>query len=133
MLLENPKGNYSFVSGRGVPFSSGAIAEPEMAARDDGRREIVAAGDVSPDALRRKTVRILDNLSKLLNEMELGWSDASAVKLQLCCRCAITYCLRLVTYSRFETSSDLSTIQEPRSSRRKCRSSPSLNRSELRE
>ena len=31
MLLENPKGNYSFVSGRGVPFSSGAIAEPGFA------------------------------------------------------------------------------------------------------
>jgi hypothetical protein len=106
---------------------------PEMASHDDGRREIVAAGDVSPFALRRKTVRVLDNLSKLLNEMELGWSDASAVKLQLCCRCAITHGLRLVTYSRLETSSDLSTIQEPRSSCRKCRSSPSLNRSELRE
>jgi hypothetical protein len=104
-----------------------------MASHDDGRREIVAAGDVSPFALRRKTVRVLDNLSKLLNEMELGWSDASAVKLQLCCRCAITHGLRLVTYSRLETSSDLSTIQEPRSSCRKCRGSPSLNRSELRE
>jgi hypothetical protein len=73
-----------------------------MASHDDGRREIVAAGDVSPFALRRKTVRVLDNLSKLLNEMELGWSDASAVKLQLCCRCAITHGLRLVTYSRLE-------------------------------
>jgi hypothetical protein len=197
MLLENPKGNYKFVSGRGVPFSSGAIAEPgfaivhasfnplvrlsdgygaierhlhavgrplnavcgielripaaltpqefeqfnrayleriaawdvlidrlnpiartnvapavpalaepslygfyytvpasgdsrpafvlagspEMAARDDGRREIVAAGDVSSDALRRKTVCVLDNLNKLLSEMELGWSDASVVNL----------------------------------------------------
>ena len=31
MLLENPKGNYKFVSGRGVPFSSGAIADPGFA------------------------------------------------------------------------------------------------------
>jgi hypothetical protein len=54
---------------------------PEMASHDDGRRAIVAAGDVSPFALRRKTIRVLDNLSKLLNETELGWSDASAVKL----------------------------------------------------
>src|SRR5260221_3678372 len=194
MLLENPKGNYSFVSGRGVPFSSGAIADPgfaivhasfnplvrlsdgygaierqlhavgrplnavcgielripaaftpeefeqfnrayleriaawgvlidrlnpiartnvapavpalgepslygfyytvpaigdsrpafvlagspEMAARDDGRREIVAAGRVSADAPRRRTVCAPDNLSNVPNEMELPWRDPPA-------------------------------------------------------
>ena len=54
---------------------------PEMAMRDDGKREIVAAGDVSPDAMRRKTICVLDNLGRLLGEMKLEWKDASAVNM----------------------------------------------------
>jgi hypothetical protein len=53
----------------------------EMAIRDDGKREIVAAGEVSPDALRRKALCVLDNLGKLLSEMKLEWKDASALNL----------------------------------------------------
>ena len=54
---------------------------PEMATRDDGKREIVALGDVSPEALRRKTLCVLDNLGRLLSEMKLQWRDASAINL----------------------------------------------------
>ena len=54
---------------------------PEMATREDGKREIVAAGDISSDALRRKTLCVLDNLGRLLSEMKLEWKDTSAVNL----------------------------------------------------
>jgi hypothetical protein len=53
---------------------------PEMTARD-GRREVVAAGDVSLDGLRRKTGCVLENLGKLLVEMKLAWNDTTAVNL----------------------------------------------------
>jgi hypothetical protein len=54
---------------------------PEVASREGGRRTIVAAGDVSPAGLRRKTTCILDALGGVLREMQLGWSEASAVNL----------------------------------------------------
>jgi hypothetical protein len=54
---------------------------PEMATRPDGKRELVAAGDLSPDGIRRKTACVLDNLGKLLDEMKLQWSDTSATNL----------------------------------------------------
>src|SRR6185437_4789868 len=54
---------------------------PEVASREGGKREIVAAGDVSLDGLRRKSVCILEALGGLLREMNLGWSEASAVNL----------------------------------------------------
>ena len=54
---------------------------PEMGIREDGKRELVAAGDVSLEGLRRKIVCVLDNLGKLLNEMNVGWNDATAVNL----------------------------------------------------
>lgn len=52
----------------------------EMTSRDR-RREIVAAGDVSLDGLRRKTVCVLETLGKLLAEMKVAWNDATAVNL----------------------------------------------------
>lgn len=54
---------------------------PEVASREGGKREIVAAGDVSLDGLRRKSACILEVLSGLLREMNLGWNEASAVNL----------------------------------------------------
>jgi len=53
---------------------------PEMTSRD-GRRELVAAGDVSLDGLRRKTACVLETLGKLLAEMKLSWNDTTAVNL----------------------------------------------------
>ena len=53
---------------------------PEMTSRD-GRREVVAAGDVSLDGLRRKTACVLETLGKLLAEMGLAWNDTTAVNL----------------------------------------------------
>ena len=69
-----------------VPASASAPAfvlagAPEMSTREDGKREIVAAGDISPEALRRKTVCVLDNLGRLLSEMKLEWKDTTAVNL----------------------------------------------------
>ena len=52
----------------------------EMTSRDRGR-EIVAAGDVSLDGLRRKTACVLETLGKLLAEMKVTWEDTSAVNL----------------------------------------------------
>ena len=54
---------------------------PEVASREGGKREVVAAGDVSLEGLRRKNACILEALSGLLREMKLGWSEASAVNL----------------------------------------------------
>ncbi len=54
---------------------------PEIASRHGGKREIVAAGDVSLDGLRRKQQCVLGVLGALLEEMKLGWSEASAVNL----------------------------------------------------
>lgn len=54
---------------------------PEVASRAGGKREIVAAGDVSPEGLRRKTASVLEALGGLLREMNLGGSEASAVNL----------------------------------------------------
>jgi hypothetical protein len=53
---------------------------PEMTSRD-GRREVVAAGDVSLDGLRRKTACVLETLGKLLAEMKLAWNDTTVVNL----------------------------------------------------
>src|SRR6185437_963058 len=44
---------------------------PEVASREGGKREIVSAGDVSLDGLRRKSVCILEALGGLLREMNL--------------------------------------------------------------
>ncbi len=54
---------------------------PEIAARQGSRREIVAAGDVSPDGMRRKTACVLEALDAVLGEIGRGWSDATAVNL----------------------------------------------------
>jgi hypothetical protein len=54
---------------------------PEVASRAGGKREIVAAGDLSPQGLRRKIACVLETLGGLLREMNLGWSEASAVNL----------------------------------------------------
>ena len=54
---------------------------PEVASREGGKREVVAAGDVSLEGLRRKNACILEALGGLLREMKLGWSEASAVNL----------------------------------------------------
>ena len=54
---------------------------PEVASRAGGKREIVAAGNVSLEGLRRKTACVLEALGGLLREMDLGWSEASAVNL----------------------------------------------------
>lgn len=54
---------------------------PEIGSRQGGKREIVASGDISPDGLRRKQQCVLDVLGALLEEMKLGWSEASAVNL----------------------------------------------------
>ncbi|MGH7913086.1 MAG: 2-amino-5-chloromuconate deaminase CnbZ [Candidatus Binataceae bacterium] len=54
---------------------------PEVASREGGKREIAAAGDVSTEGLRRKNACVLEALGGLLREMNLGWSEASAVNL----------------------------------------------------
>jgi hypothetical protein len=71
-----------------VPAAAGAARPsfvlagvPEVASREGGKREVVAAGDVSPEGLRRKTACIMGALGGLLGEMKLGWSEASAVNL----------------------------------------------------
>jgi len=53
----------------------------EMSADKNGRRELVAKGDVSPDGLRRKMECVLDNLDQLIAEMNVRWDDATAVNL----------------------------------------------------
>lgn len=72
-----------------VPAVGGAAARPgfvlagvpEVASRAGGKREIVAAGDVSLDGLRRKNACVLEALAGLLREMKLTWAEASAVNL----------------------------------------------------
>lgn len=54
---------------------------PEIASREGSRREIVAAGDVSADGMRRKTACVLETLGGVLGEIGRGWNDASAVNL----------------------------------------------------
>lgn len=54
---------------------------PEVASREGSKRQIVAAGDVSPDGMRRKTACVLETLSALLAALGRGWDDASAVNL----------------------------------------------------
>jgi hypothetical protein len=54
---------------------------PEVSSRAGGKREIVAAGDVSIEGLRRKAACVLETLGGLLREMNLGWNEASAVNL----------------------------------------------------
>ena len=49
--------------------------------RAKAAKEVVAAGDVSLEGLRRKTACIMEALGGLLGEMKLGWSEASAVNL----------------------------------------------------
>jgi hypothetical protein len=53
----------------------------EILSREGGKREIVAAGDVSLEGLRRKNACILEVLDGLLREINLGWNEASAVNL----------------------------------------------------
>jgi hypothetical protein len=54
---------------------------PEIASRQGSKREIVAAGDVSRDGMRRKIACVLETLGGLLQEIGRGWNDASAVNL----------------------------------------------------
>ncbi|MGO9607560.1 MAG: hypothetical protein ACLQAT_29870 [Candidatus Binataceae bacterium] len=75
-------GFYYIVPAAGVSRPAFVLAgAPEMATSADGKREIVALGDVSSEGLRRKTLCVIDNLGKVLGEMKLNWSDASAVNL----------------------------------------------------
>lgn len=70
-----------------VPAASAAYqgfvvaGAPEMGIREDGKRELVAAGDVSLDGLRRKTACVIENLERVLREMKVEWSGASGVNL----------------------------------------------------
>jgi hypothetical protein len=74
-------GFYYTVSARGSQGPGFVLAgAPEMTLRD-GRREVVAAGDVSLDGLRRKTACVLETLGKLLAEMKVAWNHATAVNL----------------------------------------------------
>jgi hypothetical protein len=74
-------GFYYTVPARGSEHPGFVLAgAPEVSARD-GRREVVAAGDVSVDGLRRKTACVLETLGKLLAEMKLAWNDTTAVNL----------------------------------------------------
>ncbi|HZO82353.1 MAG TPA: hypothetical protein VFB33_11730 [Candidatus Binataceae bacterium] len=54
---------------------------PEIASRQGGKREIVAAGDVSADGMRRKTACVLEVLASALNEIDRHWDDATTVNL----------------------------------------------------
>lgn len=54
---------------------------PEIASRQGSKREIVAAGDVSAEGMRRKTVCVLDGLGAVLGEIGRRWDDATAVNL----------------------------------------------------
>jgi hypothetical protein len=74
-------GFYYTVPARGRESPGLVLAgAPEMISRD-GRREVVAAGDVSLDGLRRKTACVLGTLGKLLAEMGREWNDTTAVNL----------------------------------------------------
>jgi hypothetical protein len=74
-------GFYYTVPARGGERPGFVLAgAPEMTSRE-GRREVVAAGDVSLDGLRRKTACVLETLGDLLTEMKLAWNDATAVNL----------------------------------------------------
>jgi hypothetical protein len=53
---------------------------PEIASRDSGVK-IVAPGDTSVEGLRQKTACILDILDRHMAELELKWSQATAVNL----------------------------------------------------
>jgi len=53
----------------------------DVASREGGKREVVAAGDISLEGLRRKNACILETLDGLLREMKVGWSEASAMNL----------------------------------------------------
>jgi hypothetical protein len=74
-------GFYYTVPARGSERPGFVLAgAPEITSRE-GRREVVAAGDVSLDGLRRKTACVLQTLGQLLGEMKLAWNDATAVNL----------------------------------------------------
>jgi hypothetical protein len=74
-------GFYYTVPARGSERPDFVLAgAPEMTSHD-GRREVVAAGDVSLDGLRRKTACVLETLGKLLVEMRVAWNDTTAVNL----------------------------------------------------
>src|SRR5215831_8812673 len=74
-------GFYYTVPARGSERPDFVLAgAPEMTSRD-GRREVVAAGDVSLEGLRRKTACVLETLGKQLAEMKAAWNDATAVNL----------------------------------------------------
>jgi hypothetical protein len=54
---------------------------PEVVSREGAKREVVAAGDISLEGLRRKNACILATLGRLFGEMNIGWGEASAVNL----------------------------------------------------
>jgi hypothetical protein len=53
----------------------------EVASREGGRAEVVARDDVSTEGMRRKTACVLALLRERLEEMKVGWKDASGVNL----------------------------------------------------
>jgi hypothetical protein len=74
-------GFYYTVPARGTHRAGFVLAgAPEMTSRD-GKREIIALGDVSLDGLRRKTACVLETLGQFLAEMKLAWNATTAVNL----------------------------------------------------
>jgi hypothetical protein len=53
----------------------------EMRVGEGGRRELVAAGDVSADGIRRKLECVIEGLTGHLRELRLDWDQATAVNL----------------------------------------------------
>ena len=75
-------GFYYTVPAAGVARPAFVLAGvAEVLSREGGKREVVAAGDVSLGGLRRKNAGILEILDGLFHEMKLEWSEASAVNL----------------------------------------------------
>ena len=72
---------YTVPASKDAPPGFVLAGVPEIASREQGKREIVAAGDVSLQGLRRKTACVMQALGGLLGEMAVGWADASSVNL----------------------------------------------------
>ena len=64
---------------RGSTFVLSGAAEMRMG--EGGKRELVAAGDVSADGIRRKLECVIEALTGHLRELKLDWDQATAVNL----------------------------------------------------
>jgi hypothetical protein len=53
----------------------------EMRIGEDGKRELVAAGDTSGEGIRRKLECVIEGLSGHLGELEISWDQATTVNL----------------------------------------------------